>query len=182
MVDRIEWFINRPYGVDNYARLRYGESGQNALIPCEPVQDRSLCLGIVGNSKLKIDKLMITDTDRKPIKVTSEATSETVLLTYPGKSAFVIFEPNACDKSFVKETVTYLLNSTADRRDRIHVATVAEVEEAGWTVFYAPLQLKPIYNHMRIVSKRTIATGEDPTVNDIEKLKSVFTLIPNLHG
>ena len=125
---------------------------------------------------------MIADYDRDPIKVTALATEEIFELKYPGKSTFVLLEPNACDKMFIHNTVWETFKKEADRSDHVHVATVAEIEEAGWVAFYAPLQLDHLFDHVRLVSKRTILTGEDPTENDAKSLKSVFTLIPNLHG
>ncbi|SRR5258708_966968 len=184
MSERITRFVNKPYGIDAWARFRYGEDRKNVLEPCKPIQDESLCIGRLDNSVLKACRLMIADYDREPIKVTKLATEEIVQLDYPGKSAFVLLEPAACDKMFIHTTVNDLTEGKkkADRRDHVHVATVTQIEESGWVAFYAPLQMNRLFDHVRLVSKRTIETGEEPTMDDAENLKSVFTLVPDLHG
>lgn len=180
--ERIIHLINRPYAIDENACLRYGEGWQKALIPCEPIPDKDMCIGRIDNPILKTRRLMIADYDRKIIKVTALATDKIIELSYPGKSTFVLLEPNACDKMFIRDTVKNAFKKDADRRDHVHVASVAQIERAGWLAFYAPLQMDRLFDHVRLVSKRTIATGQDPTEEDAEKLKGVFTLIPNLHG
>ncbi len=185
MSERLTYFINKPYAVDSNACLRYGEGYQKILKPCEPIEDMSLCIGRLDNPVLKTHRLMIADYDRDPIKVTlrpGEETEEIIELKHPGKSTFILFEPNACDKMFIQDTVRQFFRREPSRRHHVHVALGEKIVEAGWLLIYAPLQMNRLFDHVRLVAKRTVEMGQDPTEDDVERLKSVFTLIPNLHG
>ncbi len=185
--EKILFFVNKPYGYDNLARFRYGPNWEKALNPCEPIGDKEMCIGIIENSVLKASRLMVTDKDREIIRVTAPETGDTKDLFLQGKSGFIILEPDACNKEFIKDTVANLLDSNGDRHDYVHVAKVKDIENAGWIAYWAPIQLDGRMRtakipHVRIIAKRTILTGEDPTINDVESLKEVFRVIPNLHG
>lgn len=174
--------VNKPYATDNYGRFRYGPNYESAINPCVPIEDKSICIGRLDNKNLKVRKFLIVDVDRVPVKVVALATGDTIELNYPGKSTFILVKPNACDRMFIHNTAREAFKREADRSDHVHVATVGAIEEAGWIAFYAPLQLNRLLDHVRVVSQRTILTGEEPTEDDAKRLMSAFTFIPNLHG
>lgn len=177
MSERIYWSLNRPYGWDDNFNFRYGEAGQKALIPCQPIQDKGLCLGIVGNSHLRPDQLMVLDRDRSIIKVTIEGSGETVELSLPGKSALIVLEPNICDRELLTHIVRTDLSGNPDRHDHLYAAKIAEIETTDWVAYWAPLQLSHKLTHVRLVARRTIERGEDPTIEDAQKLIDVFSKV-----
>jgi hypothetical protein len=178
----LSFFINRPFAVDGHGRFRYGENWQKVIEPCSPIEDNSLCIGRLDNSNLQLHRFSIEEYDRKPIMVIARATGETCELRLQGKSTFILLEPSACNKMFIKQAAKDIFDKESDRHDHVHVASVGHIEEAGWKAYYAPLQLEHLFDHVRLVAQRTIETGEDPDTEDILNLISVFTLIPNLHG
>jgi hypothetical protein len=183
MSERLFFQVNRPYAVDEHACLRYGEGWQKTLQPCQPIQDESLCIGMLGNKNLQLHRLIIQDYDRAPILVVVNAESgETIALNYPGKSTFVLLVPNACDKTFIQNRTHEMFKRDSDRGDHVHVISVQKLLEAGWVPFYAPIQLNKLFDHVRLVFGRTVTQGDEPTMEDAENLKAIFELVPNLHG
>jgi hypothetical protein len=59
-------------------------------------------------------------------------------------------------------------------RRTLHVACVKDLEDAGWIAYYLPLQLSRLMDRARLVSKRTLMTGEDPTFSDVLNLAHVL--------
>ncbi len=183
MSERLDFLVNRPYAVDESARFRYGPGWQKTLEPCQPITDSSLCIGMLGYKNLQLHRLLIQDYDRVPIPVIiNKETGETVVLRYPGKSTFILLEPNACDKMFIQNTTKQVFEREANRSDHVHVITVEELLKLSWVPFYAPIQLNRLFDHVRLVFGRTIIDGQEPTQEDAQKLKEQFKLILNLHG
>jgi hypothetical protein len=182
MAGEIPGYINCPCGNGEDFRFRYGEECEKVLEPCELIQDKHLCLGIIGNSNLNLDKLRITERDRQAIVFHDGQTGKKKELIYPGKSVFIVVDPDLCDKKFVRGTVETLLNNYPGRQDHIYVARVVQIEAVGWVAYHAPQQEKGIINHVRLVAKNTIERQIDPTDEDIKNLQNAFKIVPHLHG
>lgn len=173
-LERVHWLVNRPYGFDSQFRLHYGEVGEKTLNPLEPIVDENLCLGIVDGHNLSTKKMRFRESDSNPIRVTRPGNGETIEFTLPGKSAHIVFTPNLCDRSLLKDIVVNFMFDELDRRDHLHIATVRDIKAAGWVTYWAPLQFEKNLPHVRMVANRTIETGEPPTVGDISELIQVF--------
>ena len=156
--------------------FHYGEKGNETLYPGEPINNENLCLGIMANNNLTHDKLSLKPGDRQPIRISNPKSGDTIEFTYPGKSAMIITAPG-CDEKLVGEFIEYFFKRIKDRRDHLHVMTVSQLVKAGWIPFYAPLQLKGIVPHARIVAMRTYLYGEDPTIEDLQALASILTKV-----
>ncbi len=159
---------------DKNFHLSYGASKDKMLVPCEPITDELICLGIIGNGIVHAAKLLLLPKDRAPIHVQNPTTNEIYSLTYPGKSAILGLDPNICDKEILNLIVKGQLGTEPDRRDHLHISSVAKIMNAGWVAFWAPLQLEHKIAHARLVAKRTIDYAEDPTLEDAQKLANVF--------
>lgn len=178
MGERVHWVLNRPYGYDEDFWFRYGKNGEHALTPCEVIEDKKMCLGIIGNSALRPDQLLVSSRDRETIKVTIPETGNTIEFTMPGKSALIVLEPNICDRSLTDKIVKIDLLGEPDRHDHLYATSVGEIELAGWKAYWTPLQLYPTrLAHVRIVSQHTIESGEDPTIEEATRLREVFTKV-----
>lgn len=179
MSERIWWILNRPFGIDKNYNLRFGENGEKKLVPFEPIPYKDLCLGVIDNSTLKPERLMLFDKDRREILLNNPDTNQLTRLILPGKSAVLVLTPDVCNREFVKDVVLTTLGKNHASGRHIHVATVAEIEDAGWVPYYAPLQMEGLPDHVRLVAKRTIATQgkEDPTITDAQSLVNALIKI-----
>lgn len=175
--ERVHWEINRPYGFDDSFRLHYSEGGKKTINPLEVIQDKELCLGVIDNSVLKPKRLMVFDKDREPIKVTIPKTGDTIEFGLQGKSAVIIFEPNVCNKEMVKNMVLAIFKFNPSSGRHLHATSVSEIENAGWVAYWAPLQLKHLIDHVRLVAQSTIHQGTDPTIEEAESLANAFKKI-----
>ncbi len=176
MVERITQ-LSHNYALDNFFRLRYGVEGANTLMPCEPINDPHLVLGIIDNNNVNPRRLLLLDKDLAPIRVTSPETGKDHALALPGKSAFICFTNEECEEDIVREMVASNLACEPNRRHHLHLATVAKIKTAGWTPFWAPLQLKGNVLHVRMVAQRTIDTLAHPTIDDAQRLAEAFTKV-----
>lgn len=178
MVEAIYWSLNRPYGHDDSFRFRYGENGEKALNPLQPILDRDLCLGIVGNNNLLPHHLLPSEKDRDAIMVTIAKTGETISLSMQGKSAQIILQPDVCSREFLNKMIKIDLQGEPNRRHHLHTTKVGQVEDTGcWKAIWAPIQLKYLLPHVRLVATRTIDSGEDPTIEDAKALANIFSKI-----
>ncbi|OGM32492.1 hypothetical protein A2803_03430 [Candidatus Woesebacteria bacterium RIFCSPHIGHO2_01_FULL_44_21] len=162
-------------GIYDFSRLDYGEGFQKTLLPCEVIRDEELCLGIIGNSCLRPDKLHLNERDKNPVVVSIQSTGEIKRLDLPGKSAEIIFDPDSCGKHTAREIVSTTMGGRPDRRDNLYTATVGQINSAGWVAFWAPIQLEYKTRHARIVANTTINYNIDPTESDLANLASVLT-------
>ncbi len=175
MAERIYREINRSFGVDTNACFRYGDQMEKKLEPAVAIGDKNLCLGVLENSILKPPRLLLFGKDREPIRVSIPSTNDIVEIAHPGKSALVVLQPNLCDRQSINDIVITIFGKTSTRY--LHVATVGEIEDAGWIPYYAPLQLRGLMDHVRMVAKRTLESSEDPTMEDAENLTKVLTRV-----
>jgi hypothetical protein len=166
--------LSKYHAIDSKARLRYGKEFEKMMIPCEPIADEDLSLGIIDNNKLNPRRLLLAPKDRNTILVTIPETGDTCKVDKPGKSASICLTPNDCGPDLVKRMVRDDLSGTPDRRDHIHIATIGKIKAAGWTPFWAPLQLDKKILHVRMVAERTINSGDDPTEEDAIRLAQAF--------
>lgn len=167
-----------PYhGVDNFARLHYGAGFSKVLSPCEPIQDLNLKLGVIDNNRINPKRLQLLPKDREKIVVDVPETGEICVLLHPGKSASICLTPTKCGPELVQEIVERDLGGQADRRDHLHLTSIALLSSAGWIACWAPIQAKRIMLHARMVADRTFRFGEDPTNDDVLRLAQVFTKV-----
>lgn len=55
---------------DESFRLHYGRHGEQILNPCEEINDGSIIIGIVDNNTIKPSRLLLVETDYRPILIT----------------------------------------------------------------------------------------------------------------
>jgi len=114
--------------------------------------------------------------DRESIKITKLDDNISCAILHPGKSAKICFTPKGCGPEIVKDFVTKDIAGNYDRRDHLHISTVAKIKDAGWTPVWAPLQLLGRILHVRMIAQRTIESGHDPILEDAVNLSRAFTL------
>jgi hypothetical protein len=171
MTERIN-YLNCKYQIDGDFRLHYGSELQ-ALDPCQRVTDPNIIVGIVDNSLLPAQRLLILPKDRSCVQVRIPTTGAIVQLPLQGKSASLYFD-DAPMKETIHDMVRRHLHSKPDRRDHLHLSLVGWIEEAGWQVWWAPLQERNNLVHVRIIANSTAEKGEDPTIEEATKLATSF--------
>jgi hypothetical protein len=172
--------LSDQHGIDNFFRLHYRQRAQESkkiLNPFEPIHDKDLCLGLIENSNLVPRRLMVTERDRELVRLTIPQTSETIEFGLPGKSAIIILDKECCNREFGKKLAKFYLSVKPDKDHHTHLATVRDIEEAGWLAYWVPLQLEWKILHAQLISKRTLLTGNDPTETDAISLAKAFTKI-----
>ena len=157
---------------DNF-ELLYGPHLSSRLLPCQEIRDEKIYVGIVDNNILNPKRLLLVDKDRKPIMVHIPSKQETINLEYPGKSGFISFNARN-DSTALREYVNQTLKGNYDRRDHLHCAQISDINNSGWKVFWAPLQMTGNLLHVRLVCNKTIIDGSDPKLEDAQQLKTVF--------
>lgn len=150
MVDR--FFGNSQCALDDQFRLHV----QNyTLYPCRRISVADVLIGVVDNNTLNPRRLMVLDKDREKITVFNPRNGKESILEYPGKSAFIYNDGCKC-KIDILGTIGRNTGIKPDRRDHLYVARVDEIESADWQVWWAPLQLRGLSMHCRIISLSTI--------------------------
>lgn len=146
--------------------MEYGDKFQYSLLPCQPIIDRNIKIGILENGQLKLKRFEIQKGDADLITVTTP----TNVVTYnkPGKSAFIFFESNV-DKAMINNLSNNIFQKTSDRRDHIHLATVGTISDSGWDVIWTPLQKVNNFLHVRLTPR------DDLNSQSSENLFKVFS-------
>jgi hypothetical protein len=160
--------------LNNYFQLCYGNNFEKKLNPLVPIPDESLSLSIIENNTLKVQRLLLMKKDHTPILVQVPATGDILRLEYPGKSARLNLSNENLNKGWLSNVINQEFNTSPDRRDHLHTATIQDIHNAGYLVFWAPLQIESLPFHVRIISKKTIL-GQDITIDDATKLAQCFT-------
>lgn len=144
----------RSHRIGQYgSRFELSYSG-GSLEPGKVINDSSLNIGVVSNGIVHPHNLCLRDRDFNPIEIGDEEGRLIYKLDYPGKSGVVLFE-NSINRRIVGNVVTQSLNRPVDRRDKLHVATVGIIENAGWRVYWAPLPGSIL--HVRIVPNSALS-------------------------
>ncbi|MBP6891932.1 hypothetical protein KBB92_03320 [Candidatus Shapirobacteria bacterium] len=166
MVDRS--FESEKCALDNQFRLHI--LGK-ILYPCKRINLPNLVIGIVDNNSINPKRLMLIDKDRENIEVFNPFNGEISNLTYPGKSSFIYYEE--CGKK-IKDTILQNTGINTDRRDHLYLTSVDKVEGEGWEVWWAPLQLRGLALHCRLIHRATITEQRDPTLEEACRLANAF--------
>ena len=151
--------LSQNYAINESFELLYGPELSRKLVPCTEITDGDLTVSIVSNNHVKPEKFLIDSAGRKPIRVNIPISGETVSLDYPGKSGILTLG-DKLNQRLLERYVSELLDGKYDRRDHLHHAKVSDINEAGWKVFWAPLQLKRNLIHVRIVCESNFVAGE----------------------
>lgn len=163
--------IDPRYSLDNYFRLHF-QNG-TLLEPCEPITQSDLQIAIVDNNCLNPKRLLLVQKDKESICVTIPETQEEKIMRYPGKSAFLFLEKGNAGTA-VSDFVKRLVGGHPDRRDHLHITTVGQIKEAGWQVWWVPLQMRGNLTHVRMICDSTISSGQEPTLENAIRLANVF--------
>lgn len=159
---------------DGGIELRYGESG--VAKPCDRLMDPQLMIGVISNGRINPKRFLIDGIDTQPIMICDTTNSSIVKMRYPGKSAFLYFH-NEADRRVVGELVEITLAREPDRRDKLHVASVQNIEEAGWQAWWTPLPSRKNWLHVRLVPNCEIEEGRKPNLEEVQLLQQVFKKI-----
>lgn len=116
---------------------------------------------------------MILDKDRETITVFNPKSGKEISLKYPGKSSFIHNEECGC-KIDAQGIIRRNTEMVPDRRDHLFVATIGQIEDAGWQVWWAPLQLRGLAMHCRIIPEVTIMEKRDPAIEEASRLAKIF--------
>lgn len=165
------------YSLNRYYSLYYGPERDKVLTPCEEILDPDLCIGVIANGVLNPNNFEIRNRDRQVIKVSTQYSDEISVLTWPGKSGILLFDPQNCGPGVLKEIVTMELDSQYNRRHHLHISNVSKINTAGWRVFWAPLQLEGKVPHVRMVAESTLNSDKDPTEADRISLTQAFNKV-----
>lgn len=150
------------YRLDGEARALYWapyreqyERIKDELKPGQQLTPESgIAVALMGNSQLNWNAFDLREQDRDPFAG----------VPYPGKSAHIDFtnsldpktDPNQIDLNMVCDAV--LNRKQARRTDHLYAATIQQIEDAGFRVFYAPQDNHPLHLRMVHVSQM----GENP--------------------
>lgn len=156
--------------LDDQFRLHIGN---HVLLPCKRIITGDISIGIVDNKKINPKRLLILEKDKEVITVFSPRTFTEFKIEYPGKSAFLHFEECNCRKNILS-SIQAKTDIVPDRHDNLFVATVAEIESAMWEVWWAPLQMRGLPMHCRMIPKSIIEENRNPTVEETIELSRVF--------
>ena len=158
---------------DSLGRLSYQNGETKYLEPCGRITDPDLLIGILANNQLHAERFLLTHKDKQPIRIIIEETGRQMQIKHPGKSAFLYFE-GLPTKNTLRRLVDTSLQRISERRDHLHLTTVAWVEEAGWQVWWTPLPERENWLHVRLVSNRTAERSIDPSLEETTALKEAF--------
>ncbi len=162
------FFGNEKCVLDDQFRLHiFGE----VLSPCKRINLPKLVIGVVDNNTINPKRLMILNKDRENIEVFNPLNGKISNLAYPGKSSFIYYEE--CDKK-IKDTISLSTGINTDRRDHLYLTSVDKVENEGWEVWWAPLQLRGLALHCRLIHRATITEQRDPTLKEACQLANAF--------
>lgn len=161
-----------PYHtLDEYFVLRF--EGGEQLHPCQEIQYPALQVCIVDNKRINPRRLLIiAGKDDQQINVTTHD-GYCHTLNYPGKSAFLDAHKFSFERE-VQQFMNKLLHVPSDRRDHLHISTVGAINNVGWRVYWAPLQMTGKLFHVRLVCQSTIDGCGNPSIDDAERLASAF--------
>ncbi len=166
----LRYFGNREYALDDRFNLYVAGS---VLVPCERITSKRLTIGIVGNGTLNPKNFLVLPKDRGVITVTIPDDYTDLVLRHQGKSAFVHVE-RCVRRHQIADAMAVKTGISVDRRDKLYLATVGDVDDSGWQVWWAPLQMMHLPLHCRLIANTTISSGNDPTMDDAENLNKVF--------
>lgn len=161
---------NKCYSLDDQFRLHIRN---DIVLPCQRINLPNLNIGIIGNSVLNPRRLLILPQDREPIAAFNPETIEEYEIKYPGKSAF-IHEENCPSRRHELAVIEKACGLQPDRRDHIYLSTVSAIESTGWQVWWAPIQMRGLITHCRLIPEKVIRRGVDPTLEDATRLAQVF--------
>lgn len=176
--------LGRERGADDLSPERRFQIAEEAAIkllePGRPIsRDAQSALGFnailfIGNQSLNNNALRLRSRDYQSIGN----------LVYPGKSAVLNFlkveDQGYLINEKAKDVITNrTIAKTADRHDGIYYATIGDLEDAGYTTYYAPVRTNGL--HVRIVNTVMTKAIEFPTMHEItlpekslDNLKSAF--------
>lgn len=144
------------------------------LVPCAPVNDANMQVGLLSHRALHPGRLKLSPSDRQPIVLTVEDSGDLYRIDYPGKSAFLYLKTNP-DKDLVRGFVAENFGREYQREDHLHLARVDDIASAGWQTFWTPLPDRKNWTHVRLVADRTMRDGSSPTIEDAHNLANVFS-------
>ena len=169
--------ISLDCSLTNYFELCYGVNQKDRLQPLKPILDKNLVIEIIDNKDLSISGLLLKPKDHDPIKILIPATGDLIRLNHVGKSARLDFDITPIThQSHLNNIIDKEFNINLRSSHHLHSSTVGDINNVGWTAFWAPIQDIPLPYHVRLVANRTIENGSDPDVSDARRLASVFNL------
>lgn len=158
-------------GANDRFELRYAEGRVIGL--CERIADSDMVVGLLSNGTVRPERLMIKGEDNSPIVYFDDSGNVVASLACPGKSAFLYFE-DSVDRHVVGKLTQIALRREPDRRDKLHVATVGDINSSDWQVWWTPLPSRENYIHVRLVPNCVVDEGRKPKMEEAERLAGVF--------
>lgn len=168
--------LRRAYidGIPERFELKYAESKPIGI--CERITDAGLFIGLLDNGQIKPQRLLIKGSDNDPLVFLDDDNQVIASLKYPGKSAFLYLDDSA-DREVVGELTRMTLKREPDRRDKLHLASVGDIESAGWQAWWTPLPSRDNYMHVRLIPNCIVKEGRKPDIFEAEKLKNAFVKV-----
>lgn len=163
--------------LDDYFRIHYRNGGSETqiLTPGEVITDPNLEICIIGNRSLRPESLLLRPDDHKIISVDIPATGDVVDIDQPGKSGMILFYKSGSNgRQRLQNAVLEALNRDHKRQDDGHVAKVRQINDAGWRVYWAPLQDRRMLNHVRLVPVDSNGRCIEPTDFECNNLRAVL--------
>lgn len=164
--ESMHFVVDQECSLDEYFKLYYPNG---VLRPCAVIEDKTIQIGIVDrNININSKRLMLQEKDYQPIIVYIPKTGEIVKVTQPGKTGLIYFDEQIDVTRFRKHN-NYLIDEESVIQDHLYVASVGEINNVGWNVYWAPLQMLGHVRHARMVSASDVVTQDEA-----QSLASVF--------
>ena len=166
--------ISDEASLNNYFELCYGLDLSQKLKPLQEIEDKDLVVELIDNNNINPKRLLILGKDYQPITVHVPETGDIIKFNQPGKSGRLCLGNYEYNQSHLNQFLSTEFNVDPNRRHHMHVAQISDINNIGYAVYWAPLQIECLPMHVRIVFQKTIRQGILPNLDDAEKLASVF--------
>jgi hypothetical protein len=180
----LEQVIQRDidFDSDSTGRLIYWDcitSAHPLLEPTQPITDPHIIVGKIGQQNilpthftLKPKDLVETELEDEDGQVLGEPIP-------PGISTFLFFGSRETRQDCLDNITRSNLGREPHYKNRLYVAQIGDIREAGWTTYYAPLIRGPHFPnplHVIIVPNSILASGitADATEEEKTAIASVF--------
>lgn len=166
---------------DSTGRLIYWDCISNdhpLLEPTQPINDPHIIVGKVGQQNILPSHFTLKPKDLVETEL-EDAQGKIIGKIPPGISTFLFFGSRESRQDCLDNITRSNLGREPHYKNRLYVAQIGDIKDAGWTTYYAPLIRGPHYPnplHVIIVPNSILAAGitADATEEEKAAIASVF--------
>lgn len=164
------------YDLDPSGTLCYLEHYTKAarlLYPGMPIEDPHLVIGKIGQQNPLPGHFSIRPKDNEMTAVIDEYGNVTAEPVPPGISTFLFWGTKYCNQEDLVQIAQSHLGRPPSPKNRIYIAQVRDIREAGWVPYFVPLICKhfPTRNPLHVLLvPGTIANGSGADASELEKV------------